>query len=273
MKSCRLNSRDMVTDGAKLDTCIVWKGDWVSPGPYAINDCVQYLGSSYICIVPATTELPTDTGHFTLLAGLGLTGPTGPQGPTGPSGADGATGPTGPSGANGATGPQGPTGPTGLGLTGPTGPQGPTGATGPAGATGPTGPSGADGATGPQGPTTPSACIVVFERSTQVLIGDGKADIIIPAALNGMNLVRAQAEVITAGTTNATTVAIYNATDSQEMLSANISIASGATVGTPGTINTSYDDVVTNDRLRIDVDAVSTTAPLGLLVILEFQLP
>ena len=217
MKSCRLNSRDMVTDGAKLDTCIVWKGDWVSPGPYAINDCVQYLGSSYICIVPATTELPTDTGHFTLLAGLGLTGPTGPQGPTGPSGADGAT--------------------------------------------------------GPQGPTTPSACIVVFERSTQVLIGDGKADIIIPAALNGMNLVRAQAEVITAGTTNATTVAIYNATDSQEMLSANISIASGATVGTPGTINTSYDDVVTNDRLRIDVDAVSTTAPLGLLVILEFRLP
>lgn len=112
--------------------------------------------------------------------------------------------------------------------------------------------------------------IIVFERSTPVTIGNGKADIIIPSSLNGLNLVRAQAIVITAGTTNATTIAVYNATDSQEMLSANISIASGATVGTPGTINTAYDDVATNDRIQIDVDAVSTTAPLGLIVILEF---
>ena len=112
--------------------------------------------------------------------------------------------------------------------------------------------------------------IIVFERSTPVTTGDGKADIVIPVSLNGLNLVRAQAVVITAGTTNATTVAVYNATDSQEMLSGNISIASGATVGTVGTINTSYDDVATNDRIRIDVDAASTTAPLGLIVILEF---
>ena len=115
--------------------------------------------------------------------------------------------------------------------------------------------------------------VIAIERATSITIGDGKVDVPIPACLNGMNLIRAQAIVITAGTTNPTTVAIYNATDSQEMLSTNISIASGATVGTIGTINTAYDDIATNDVLRIDVDAVSTTAPKGLLVILEFRLP
>jgi len=148
------------------------------------------------------------------------------------------------------------------------------------GITGPTGPTGADstvvgptGATGPSGPSNPALCIAVFERSTPITTGDGKADIVIPSSLNGMNLVRAQAIVITAGTTNATTVAVYNTTDSQEMLSGNISIASGNTVGTPGTIDTAHDDVATNDILRIDVDSVSTTAPLGLLVVLEFSTP
>ena len=34
---------------------------------------------------------------------------------------------------------------------------------------------------------------------------------------------------------------------------------------TPAAINTSNDDLATNDRLRIDVDAVSTTPPAGLI--------
>ena len=88
-----------------------------------------------------------------------------------------------------------------------------------------------------------------------------------------MNLVRAQATVVTAGTTNATTVMINNVTDAADMLSGAISIASGGTVGTVGTINTSTDDVATNDVLRIDVDSVSTTAPKGLMVVMEFRLP
>lgn len=45
--------------------------------------------------------------------------------------------------------------------------------------------------------------------------------------MNGMNLVRANAVVNTAGTTNATTIDIYNVTDSHDMLSTAISIASG----------------------------------------------
>ena len=188
-----------------------------------------------------------------------VAGPTGPTGATGSTGATGATGSTGSTGATGATGATGPTGPTG--------------ATGSTGATGATGSTGSTGATGATGPSNPSSVIAVFERSASVTTGDGKADLVIPSTLNGMNLVRAQAVVITAGTTNATTIAIYNVTDSQEMLSVNISIASGDKVATVGTIDTDHDDVVTNDVLRVDVDAVSTTAPLGLIVVLEFETP
>lgn len=120
---------------------------------------------------------------------------------------------------------------------------------------------------------TKSLSVQCFEGATDVTTGDGKAYITIPESLNGMNLVRAQATVVTAGTTNATTVMIHNKTDAQDMLSGAISIASAGTVGTVGTVNATYDDVATNDVLRIDVDSVSTTAPKGLMVVLEFRLP
>lgn len=106
-----------------------------------------------------------------------------------------------------------------------------------------------------------------------VVLTDGVAYLTVPPSINGMNLVHANATVVTAGTTNATTIQIHNKTDAVDMLSGNISIASGGTVGTAGTINTGADDVVTNDVLRIDVDAVSTTAPKGLMVVLEFAKP
>jgi hypothetical protein len=61
------------------------------------------------------------------------------------------------------------------------------------------------------------------------------------------------------------------------MLSTKLTIDSGETgsdtAATPAVINTSYDDVATNDLLRIDIDAISTTAPKGLIVTLEFRLP
>lgn len=120
---------------------------------------------------------------------------------------------------------------------------------------------------------TKSLSVQVYDGATDVATGDGKAYITIPEALNGMNLVRAQATVVTAGTTNATTVMVHNKTDAQDMLSGAISIASGGTVGTVGTINTTYDDVATNDVLRIDVDSVSTTPCKGLMCVLEFRLP
>lgn len=108
-------------------------------------------------------------------------------------------------------------------------------------------------------------------------IGDGKMLYIVPESMNGMNLVRVLAYCVTAGTTNTMDIQIRNVTDSQDMLSTKITIDStensSATAATAAVINTSYDDVATNDVLAVDVDAVHTTAAKGLYVTLEFQLP
>jgi hypothetical protein len=97
----------------------------------------------------------------------------------------------------------------------------------------------------------------------------------IPACMNGWELVRAQAMVATAGTTNATTVQVRNLTKyaSNDALSGAISIASAGTIGTAGTVDASYKLVDTNDKMRVKVESVSTTAPKGLYVICEFRQP
>ena len=118
---------------------------------------------------------------------------------------------------------------------------------------------------------------VVFEFATDTETGNGKYYFHVPASMNGMNLVTVHAEVITAGTTNTTNIQIHNATDGQDMLSTGITIDStetgSDTAATPAVINASYDDVATNDVIRIDVDQVSSTAAKGLLITMEFRLP
>lgn len=118
-------------------------------------------------------------------------------------------------------------------------------------------------------------------------VGDGKAYFRIPPALNGMNLVGVAANVYTAGTTNTTDVQIARCAAAAsgnicsgtvaDMLSTKITIDSGendtTTAATTAVINTSNDDVVTGQVIRIDLDAISTTPAQGLLVTLTFQLP
>lgn len=117
--------------------------------------------------------------------------------------------------------------------------------------------------------------VQVVGTSTDVDTTSGIGYFYIPSTLDGMNLVRATAFVATAGTTGATTVQVRNLTKyaSNDALSTAISIASGGTTATAGTVNTSYDDVSTNDRIKVYVTANSTTKPLGLWAVLEFQLP
>jgi hypothetical protein len=106
--------------------------------------------------------------------------------------------------------------------------------------------------------------------------GNGKKYFVLPSTLDGMNLVLCNAQVITVGTTNQTTVGIYNVTDSHNVLSANMGIDSGengSNTGTVGTIDTDYDDVDSWDIWRIDVAAVSTTPPKGLIVTMGFAMP
>jgi hypothetical protein len=121
--------------------------------------------------------------------------------------------------------------------------------------------------------------LMVFDDSQDVATGDGAGDLFfrVPSTMNGMNLVAVAAAVQTAGTTGTTDIQIHNVTDTADMLSTVITIDSGetdsSTAATAAVINTATDDVATGDILRIDVDAVSTTAPKGLLVELQFRVP
>jgi len=109
--------------------------------------------------------------------------------------------------------------------------------------------------------------LLVFDDSQDVATGDGAGDLFfrVPSTMNGMNLIAVAACVQTAGTTGTTDIQIHNVTDTADMLSTVITIDSGetdsSTAATAAVINAATDDVV------------STTAPKGLLVELQFRLP
>ena len=116
--------------------------------------------------------------------------------------------------------------------------------------------------------------IPCFAPGTDCATGDGKAFFGITEELNGMNLVSARALVFTAGTTNSMTIAVYNITDSVDMLSTLLTVATTAVWDDENAvIDTTKDDVVTEDRLRIDVDTLHTTKAQGLVVVLGFRRP
>lgn len=126
--------------------------------------------------------------------------------------------------------------------------------------------------------TKPTSVVMqLVAGGTELATGDGAGYFTVPEELNGMNLVSVHARVVTAGTTNTTDIQIANVTDSVDMLSTKITIDSGETgsdtAATAAVIDTTKDDVATNDLLRIDVDALSTTKPKGLIMRLKFALP
>lgn len=124
---------------------------------------------------------------------------------------------------------------------------------------------------------TKSIQMVVFDFATDVATGDGKFYFRVPPALNGMDIVNVHADVITAGTTGTTDIQLHNVTDAVDILSTKLTIDStetgSDTAATAAVINTANDDLATNDIIRVDVDAVSTTAPQGLIISFECRLP
>lgn len=128
--------------------------------------------------------------------------------------------------------------------------------------------------------TTPkmkrSISLQIFDAVEEVITGDGKAYFTIPEELDGANLTGVHARVITAGTTGTTDIQIRNVTDSVDMLSTKLTVDSGETgsdTATPAVIDTTKDDVATNDLIAIDVDATATTKAKGLVVRLQFLIP
>jgi hypothetical protein len=124
-----------------------------------------------------------------------------------------------------------------------------------------------------------AVCVILADDDTDVAVKDGSGDVrfTVPPLLNGQDIVGVFAAVWTAGTTGTTDIQIYNVTDAVDVLSTKLTIDStentSATAATPAVIDTSHDDLATGDELRFDVDAISTTAPKGLQVCFDAQLP
>lgn len=126
--------------------------------------------------------------------------------------------------------------------------------------------------------------IYVLDALYLLTTGDGKAYFRVPSAYNGMNLVACAASVATTSSSGNPTIQVArgrqaNATTAHafsDMLSTRITIDSteydSKDATTAAVIDTSTDDVLTGDLIRIDVD-VTGTGTKGLWVSLEFRLP
>lgn len=62
-----------------------WRGAWVSTTAYNPYDTVSYSGSSYVCTVANTNQVPTNITYWNLIAQIGAAGAAGATGPAGPS--------------------------------------------------------------------------------------------------------------------------------------------------------------------------------------------
>ena len=126
---------------------------------------------------------------------------------------------------------------------------------------------------------------VVFDFGSDIEEGNGKFYLHIPEGLNGMNLVEVHSQVVTAGNGSTVDVQLFlltaptSTSTGNDMLSTSLTIDSteldSSQASTGYVINGTYDDVDTNDRIRIDVDGNGgdTTIAKGLIVTLGFRLP
>lgn len=117
--------------------------------------------------------------------------------------------------------------------------------------------------------------ISLFDKTADFTVVDGRDYFYVNEGYDNHKLTDAKLFVTgTAGTTGTTDVQIHNVTDAVDMLTTKLTVDSGETssltAATPVVIDTSNDTVSTDDVLRIDIDAVSSTAPKGGLLSLKF---
>jgi len=118
--------------------------------------------------------------------------------------------------------------------------------------------------------------VKLIDDATALAIGDGKFIFVVPAMLNGWNLVGVEAHVTTVSSSGTPTYSLVNLTSTADMLSTDITIDineyTSATAATPAVINGAEDDLATGDRIEINKD-VQGTGEKGDEVLLIFQLP
>lgn len=120
--------------------------------------------------------------------------------------------------------------------------------------------------------------IVVFDAATLPTTGTGKFFFVVPAGLNGYNIVSAHAAFHTADNDQDNEIEIYHVAKSHTIfttghkITIEVSEKTSYTATDQPVINTDYDDVATGNELRIDI----TTEPIGaqgLQIFLVFRKP
>lgn len=123
--------------------------------------------------------------------------------------------------------------------------------------------------------TTRYVQYTVVNYATACSVANGKLYFHVPPAMDGFVLSYCHAYTVTAGTTGTMSVQVHNLTDSQDMLSTQLTIDSGETgsdtAATPYVIDAGHDDVATNDVIRVDVTGIHTTPAKGLVITLGFS--
>ena len=115
-----------------------------------------------------------------------------------------------------------------------------------------------------------------YDTASSVASGDDQMRFTIPNTLSGMNLVSCGAHVYTAPTSNSLHIDIYNITSAGDMLTSCMKIdqdeTDTATATSQAVINTSLDNVVAAEEIRVDVTSVGSGAK-GLEIRLTFEKP
>ncbi len=138
--------------------------------------------------------------------------------------------------------------------------------------------AGNDREIGSENAQTKNVEVVLTDNSTAPTVVDGLGDMyfIVPAELDGMNLVSVGAHATTVSSSGLPSFQIHNLSNALDMLSTNITLdvseKDSATATTPAVINTSNDHINTGDEIRFDCDVVGTGAK-GITIRLGFRTP
>jgi len=110
---------------------------------------------------------------------------------------------------------------------------------------------------------------LVLEADTAIEVAEGVWLLLVGPKLAGKTVEYFNIKALVAGETGATTADLYNVTQAASIVDgANYaSIASGETLGTPATINAAAAALTLGDLLRVDVKAIASTPPQGLICI------
>ncbi len=113
--------------------------------------------------------------------------------------------------------------------------------------------------------------IECFDPGTEVTIGARRTGFIIPETFNGVSVSKVTARLTTAGDTNDTVINLRNSDQKGVVISEEVLIPSGKDGVVVGGLTPAV-ALATGDFVSIDVDSVSDTKPIGLLILVEFTL-